>query len=101
MRNLRCSARESNAAACRTRPSTMRAIAKRIQRLEGQLAPQADLAGHQALCILYARRRRRFEQERVPFGDLPPEPRPGPPRPLTPADVIRLRQAKRLARETD
>jgi hypothetical protein len=77
----------------------MKAIAKRIQRLEGQMSPRADLAGYQALCIIYERRRRRAEREGVPFDELPPEPHVGPSRPLTPADVIRLRQAKRLARE--
>ena len=77
----------------------MRAIARRIQRLEGRFSPQQDIADYQACCILYERRRRRFEREGRPFDEPPPEPHVGPSLPLTPADILRLRREGRLARE--
>ena len=77
----------------------MRAIAKRIERLEGRFSPREDLADYQARCMLYERRRRRFAAEGVPFLEPPPEPHVGPILPLTPADILRLRREGRRARE--
>ena len=54
----------------------MRAIARRLQRLETRLAPQQDPRPWRIANLLYERRRRLAEAEGQPFKDLPPG-RPG------------------------
>ena len=50
----------------------MRAIANRVRRLEARLAPEVNLTSYRLACILYERRRRRFEFADLPFTDQPP-----------------------------
>ena len=50
----------------------MRAITRRVSRLETRLTPQMNQRSYQIACILYERRRRRFEFTGLPFTDQPP-----------------------------
>ena len=77
----------------------MRAITRRIQRLEGRLSPQPDAEVHRIVNAIYQRRRRRLEAEGVPIEDLPLPPvvRPGPY--LSIAETLRLRRKELLAAE--
>ena len=56
----------------------MRAIARRIQRLETRLSPQEDLASWRIAAVLYERRRQVAEAAGQAFEDMPPKPRGGP-----------------------
>ena len=77
----------------------MRAIKKRLQRLEDRLSPESDPEVHRIVNAIYQRRRRRLEAEGVPIEDLPLPPvvRPGPY--LSIAETIRLRRNQLLAAE--
>jgi hypothetical protein len=80
----------------------MKAVARRILRLESALTPQVDVAAClQAwdwATILYQRRRRRAEANGLPFDQLPPErnnyvQQAGSP--LTYAEVLRDARSRR------
>lgn len=77
----------------------MKALARRIQRLQSQLSVQPDLNEYRALCTLYERRRWRFEAAGLPFDEPPPEMRIGPSRQLLPNEIAEARRKGRLARE--
>ena len=77
----------------------MKAIARRIGRLESALKPQGDrtayLRSWEIAKTVYERRKRRYEAEGRPFTDPPPAPIPsGPFRMLSIAET--LRQARKL-----
>ncbi len=76
----------------------MRAIARRLQRLETRLAPQQDPRPWRIANLLYERRRRLAEAEGQPFKDLPPG-RPGDGPHLSIAETLRRRR-EQLARPT-
>lgn len=66
----------------------MRAIARRIRRLEARLALQEDLASWRIANLIYERRRPHAKAEGRPFTDLPPE-RPGKGPHLSIAETLR------------
>ena len=76
----------------------MKALATRIRRLEGRLAPQEDLESWRAANILYERQRRRALAVGEPFDRPPPERRTTGPR-LSIAET--LRRARQRAYERD
>ncbi len=62
---------------CRRREFVMRAISRRLQRLETRLVPQEDLRPWRIANRLCERRRRLAEVEGQQFEDLPPVPERG------------------------
>jgi hypothetical protein len=68
----------------------MRAIARRLRRLENRLAPEADLRPWRIANVLYERRRRLAEAVGQPFEDVPPQPGRGPC--LSIAETLRRRR---------
>jgi hypothetical protein len=80
----------------------MRAVIRRLQRLEERLVPQVDLASQRVAGLLRERRRRRLEASGQPFEDssltnLPTAPR----RCLSVAETLRLRRRQRLDRRVE
>jgi hypothetical protein len=67
----------------------VKAINRRIRRLEERLAPREDLESCRLADVLYERRRRRAEATGEPFDDPPPERRIRGPR-ISIAETLRL-----------
>jgi hypothetical protein len=80
----------------------MKAVARRIQRLESALTPQVDhaasLRAWEISTTLYRRRRRRAEAEGRPFTDPPPTRIPIGPFRQSMAEVLREARNRRRAR---
>ena len=68
----------------------MKAIARRIQRLESRLAPREDLTAWRIANVLYERRRRLAEAAGQSFEDMPPQAGRGPH--LSIAETLRRRR---------
>jgi hypothetical protein len=75
---------------CGTKELVMRAIARRVQRLETRISPQRDLTSWRIANVLYERRRRLAEAAGKPFEDLPPQRGTGPY--LSIAETLRRRR---------
>jgi hypothetical protein len=75
---------------CGTKELVMRAIARRVQRLETRISPQRDLTSWRIANVLYERRRRLAEAAGQPFKDLPPQRGTGPY--LSIAETLRRRR---------
>ena len=67
----------------------MKAIARRVARLEDRLIPQEDPEARRLVELLRERRRRRLEAEGLPFHERPPLPPTNDGRPWTLADILR------------
>jgi len=78
----------------------MKAILRRVGRLEQRLVPKVDLASQSVADIIRERRRRRLEASGEPFEDLPPaRVSAAPGRYLSIAETIRLCRQRRLQAE--
>jgi hypothetical protein len=80
----------------------MRAIVRRVGRLEGRLTPKGNAASSRVAGLLQDRRRRRLEASGQPFEDssrdnMPPGPRGC----LSVAETLRLRRRQRLDRRVE
>jgi hypothetical protein len=78
----------------------MRAVIRRLQRLEERCVPQVDLASQRLADLIRDRRRRRLEASGQPFDDLVSEtmsPAPGG-RCLSVAEMLRMCRQRRLER---
>ena len=76
----------------------MKAITRRIGRLEKRLAPPPDIPGPSLADIVRERRRRRLEAAGAPFPEPAPMPIPvGPGKPRTVVEI--LRHSRQLAYE--
>jgi len=73
----------------------VRAMTRRIRRLETRLSPQVDQQALGIAKVLYERRRNRANAEGVHFNDRPPTPLPGPY--LSVAETLRRRRELRRA----
>lgn len=77
----------------------MKAVIRRLDRLEERLIPRPNLASRRTAKILRERRRHRLEASGQPFEDLPPEPVPsGPVSYLSVAETLRLCRQERRER---
>jgi hypothetical protein len=77
----------------------VRAVIRRLHRLEERMTPRPNLASQRAAKILRERRRRRSEASGQLFEDLPPEPVPsGPVSYLSVAETLRLCRQERRER---
>jgi hypothetical protein len=75
----------------------MKAVFRRLRRIEMQLAPKPNLGSQRAAELLRDRRRRRLEASGEPFHELQPPIITASGRRLSVAETLRLR--RRLAQE--
>ena len=77
----------------------MKAIARRVGRLEERLVPKGNAALQRAADLLWERRQRRLKAEGLPFETIKPQYSPGPH--MSCAETLRTCRQERLARQRD
>ena len=75
----------------------MKAIVRRVGRLEDRLAPKENAASQRAADLLWERRQRRLKEAGLPFETIKPQYSPGPH--MSCAETLRMCRQERLARQ--